>query len=1118
MTLAVRLDHRLDRLADALIEALAEPPPHPFAEDVVLVPSLGVGRWLAQRVAQRHGVCARLTVEFPGRFLWRTFCALLPDLPAHSPFDPQSVRWPLLALLESLPPDEPALALPAQRIQAATPLERFALAGEIAAQFERYLAYRRDWLLRWQRDEHAHGAGPLGPHEPWQRWLWRRLLERLPGLSGRHPVDRVVELLERTPDRARQALGAQRIAMLGAVGLAPEALEMLARLGAVCDVTLYGIDPCRELWSDLLDPRAVARVCAQRPDEAWLYDDAPSVLGSWGRAHRDQVAQLLALEERVGLQIHAPFRDEVTHADAAAADGSALRLTRLQALQSSVLLRSDQPWSAVDPQAADASLQVHATHGVLRQAEVLQDCLLECFETIDQLRPDEVAVFCASVDTAADAIEAVFASAPSARRIPIAISGRSRRAEPLVAALLGFLEIAARQAPLAAVARWLDNPAVRAGLALDGESATALVDWLDAAGARWGLDDRDGPAKHHWQAALDRMLLGVAAGRESALLGDVVPVVAPRGGGPGLLEALVSLLDALSQWRDASRAPRTIAHWCTLLRRIAERLFGRARAQSDTLALAFDALAELERGAQGEPDLAIESEAFAQALAEALEQGASAALPSGAVTVCGLGGLRGVPFRVICLFGLDDGAFPRRASAGEFDLMPRAPRFGDRIARLDDRGAFLDALLAAGERVIVLHTGRDARDDSPRNPSILVSELLDYVAQRLPSAAPLVVEHPLHGFSPRAFRAPHATRAAEWWDTACALSRSLKRRPASLGPLAQPVPYGEGDRGEGVHAGAAGALRDDAAGAADMPPTLSLREAREALADPARTWLRRALGLRLPPDHLALDEHEPLWDDPERDRGLVDEIAGRWLAGADPLALRAQLVASPVTAARAAGAMHADALIERAARLADAAWGDAPRAPLAPVSITFGIPHADGAPLRVTGVLALPGQGGCQPLVTAFPLGAAAVIRAWLAHAAWVRWLTAQGAGPETVDAAVTRLAAADATVTLRGAQAGRSLDAALAWALRIRREPLPLLPRTSFAYHRHDASLGQAAEAMFGDDAGRRAAEIDRPWNVALYRDAPPPLEDVVALGAEVYGPIFSSCAIVSTKKKEAA
>mgnify|MGYP003417087209 CR=1 FL=1 len=33
--------------------------------------------------------------------------------------------------------------------------------------------------------------------------------------------------------------------------------------------------------------------------------------------------------------------------------------------------------------------------------------------------------------------------------------------------------------------------------------------------------------------------------------------------------------------------------------------------------------------------------------------------------------------------------------------MQLAPRFGDRIARFDDRGAFLDAVLAARERLLV---------------------------------------------------------------------------------------------------------------------------------------------------------------------------------------------------------------------------------------------------------------------------------------------------------------------------------------------------------------------------------------------------------------------------------
>lgn len=1151
MPLRVRLDHRLERLADALIDRLATPPASVFAQDVVVVPSLGVGRWLRQRVAHRHGVCARLKVDFAGRHLWQVYRVLLPDLPSRSPFDPLVARWTLLALLESLP-DEPQLALLRRFVRDASPADRFALAGEIAQHFDRYLAYRRDWLMQWQRGRAAVEGAVLGPHEQWQRWLWCRLVERLPGVSDRHPVDRVMELLERDPERVQRALAGQRLAILGAVAMSPEQLDMFARLARHMDVSVLAPDPCRELWADLLDSRSIERVRSQRPDVAWLYEGEPVILGNWGRAQRDAVAQICHLEELAGIQIEAPFRDEASEFEAFAdgdaddgADGDAHPLSTLRALQAAVFVRSDSPWRAVAPDAPDRTLQVHAVHGTVRQAEVLHDCLLECFADIPGLRADEVAVFCTDVDAAADAIGAAFSCVAPERRIPVAISGRRRRVEPLVEGLLELLSIVGRRAPLSAVAGWLENPAVASGIGLDEEGIGTLVQWLDVAGARRGLDASDGPAKHHWQAAFDRMILGVAVGAEPSLVGDVTPVPPPRGDSDDMLRALLPVVEALRALRDESAGAHPVAHWCGCTRRVLETLFANARRDVDALASVHDALAELQSAAAAESGLCVDLPTFRQALAGQLDEGASSAVASGAVTVCGIGGLRGVPFRVVCLFGMEEVAYPRRTPSAELDLMIRAPRFGDGVSRIDDRGVFLDSLLAAGERAIILYNGRDPRDDTVRSPSVLVTELIDYVRAKRPAGgAPFgPIAHPLHPFAPRAFRGAQASRASHWLQTAAALATPLAERPAACGPV-----YGAGrdedasddqgreddrreDDGREDDGREDRGREDDGAATLGQPGgriVLQLREVHEALAEPARAWLRHALGMRLPPAHLALDELEPLWPDSGSDRFLVDRAARKLLDGESRPRLVEVLRHAPDTAAGVAGRVHAEQIVDAAAALVAralegaglagvssealdaAAAGRSVRVDAGPCSEA----HSDGPGVALVAAIdsrdALPDQA----MVTAFPLGVSAVLRAWLAHAVRLHWLIGQGHSQQALEQATTCLAAPDATVTIRGLHAAQGLEDALRWAARIRSELLPLFPRTSFEFHRN-GDESKAADVLFGDDAGYVAAELDRPWQAAVHRDAEPDLARVLEAGVRVYGPIFEACAIEKVRRE---
>ena len=79
---------------------------------------------------------------------------------------------------------------------------------------------------------------------------------------------------------------------------------------------------------------------------------------------------------------------------------------------------------------------------------------------------------------------------------------------------------------------------------------------------------------------------------------------------------------------------------------------------------------------------------------------------TGHLTVCTLVPMRSVPHRVVCLLGLDDGEFPRRAPRDGDDLMLQTRTSATATRAAEDRQMLLDALLAANERLVVIYTGQ----------------------------------------------------------------------------------------------------------------------------------------------------------------------------------------------------------------------------------------------------------------------------------------------------------------------------------------------------------------------------------------------------------------------------
>jgi len=135
--------------------------------------------------------------------------------------------------------------------------------------------------------------------------------------------------------------------------------------------------------------------------------------------------------------------------------------------------------------------------------------------------------------------------------------------------------------------------------------------------------------------------------------------------------------------------------------------------------------------------------------------------------------MRSIPFRMVCLLGMNDGDFPRSRPPVDFDLMAHDHRSGDRSRRDDDRYLFLEALLSAREKLHISWVGKSIQDNSDRPPSVLVSQLRDHIETCWRLADPnqkllpaLTVEHKLQAFSRDYFgntdASPFFTYAKEW--------------------------------------------------------------------------------------------------------------------------------------------------------------------------------------------------------------------------------------------------------------------------------------------------------------------------------------------------------------------
>ena len=832
----------LEVLAGLLAEELRRPAPGQplLAPEVVLIPQAAMRRWLQATLAQAHGIAANLEFLTPGEFVRRALDANVPG--EAQDLDADALRWRLYDVLAQPAAlrGDPALAPLRRYLDDGDALKPWSLAGEFASVFEKYQAWRRDWLLAWEAGQARRDA---------QAALWRRVA------AGRlHRARRIDDYLARFggADAPLPAGLPPRLFAFATLNVSPDVLRVIATQARAGTLHFYLPTPSRKYWGDVA---TLAERLRAGEDVAFGRDDNP-LLQAWGAAGRDFVAVL------GGYDVVHPAGEIAAYDDPEArADDAPARDTLLRRLQRDLLHRRAQPAQPfrAEVEAGDASLQVHACHTRLREVQVLHDRLrglLEDPRFDPPLQPREIAVLAPDIDPYLPHVEAVFGGlAGRPDFIPYAVADASPlAAEPLADVFLRLLALPLSRFGLHEILDLLATPALAEQAALDAPSLARLRVWLQDAGARWALDAAQ-RARHGapdddaytWRFALDRLLLGHASG-DAADIAGVAPWPDLEGSGLDALDTLIRLLRVLARHERALGLALTPAQW-------RDRLFGlldallprRPREAADQRALerlrdVLDAFA----GSAARADVArpVPPEVVRAHLHAALSDvDARAPLLTGGVGFGRMVPMRLIPFRVIALLGMNDGDYPRRDPAAGLnrlagELGTPARRRGDRSLRDDDRFLFLQLFASAADVFYLSYLGADPRDGALREPSTLVAELLDvaaaYHAEPAAARARLLVRQPLQPFAPAAFGADDARLYSyrDEWRPAAAWPPGQRVTPAPW--LAAPLPALAGE--------------DD----------LAVAELRQFLRDPAEGFLRQRLNLRLPRPAERLDDVDPL--------------------------------------------------------------------------------------------------------------------------------------------------------------------------------------------------------------------------------------------------------------------
>jgi exodeoxyribonuclease V gamma subunit len=707
-----------------------------FDIDHIIVPNAGVRAWLLQHIAntvgvtphKHDGIAAQVDIKYLGAldgFLGRGFAD-------DDPWEVGPLAITVLSVLKSVTDAE--ILKNVQRLGGGLKAAR-----AIADKFDQYHARRPSMILEWMNsgpnlaptlsDDFRDGryvAQPLAAADRWQYDLWKLVFAEI----GQDPWAAVVQKYVEQPALLDELTLPPRILVAGVQSLSVRHIRLLQLLARRIEVSVYMVHPSPVLaqsWAGKVADTVPTQVISPTAPKRVEFDDAVDPLvGMWLRGAHD-AQQLLASQ---GVTAQLPVQKPAKGAS-----------NLLEALQESVRTGSAAEISFVD---TDRSVQMHRAHNLGRQIEILHESLIHTFNEHENLEPHEVVVVCADIEAAAPLLSATFSRTVQSTNgeyvLPLVVADRGLRFVDDGASLLANILTAARgRFSIADVMAVATSPLVLKKLGAGSDDIESWYRIIERTRIRWGAS-QDQRARmgvdihedaHTWLAGLQRALTGALL-PDSPLqsnFGDVVPLADLEAAEVETVASLARIVTVLAELETKAKGSQglTVIEWAEAVEEALTSLGADARGELDNAREVIQTLQKyVTKAAGAHVDAAVCTfNDFADLLDE-LIAGTPGRQPlrTGAITATSMVPLRSVPFKVVCLVGFDEGTMRAGDAEGD-DLVSRQDFVGDSNARIDQRRAILDAIVAAELQVIITCNGRSIKDNTEVPLITPLSELLD---------------------------------------------------------------------------------------------------------------------------------------------------------------------------------------------------------------------------------------------------------------------------------------------------------------------------------------------------------------------------------------------------------
>jgi len=857
--------NNLEYLAEQLGRHLYHEKKDILSPSTVIVQSLGMQRWISLQLAKQYGVFLNCRFPFPENFAEEIFKAVIPDYELSPLYNNKALVWIIVSLLPQCLDEKPFEPVKQYLVVDGTisQVRLYQLAHRLAYMYDEYIVYFYKDILQWEKKQ----------GDRWQIKLWQYITNTISiNPKNCHKAQLLHHALKALQDKNKKDALKEKLGdvFLFGITMLPEYyITLFHAVSSIVPVHIFQLNPSKEYWFDIRSEKAILRIQQKIKAKNININDLHFEPGNPLLASLGKVGQ-----EYIGLLLDYNTHDTITDEGQYTIRKSSTLLAHIQndILQCIERGNDEHEKLAITPD--DRSITIHSCHSPLREVEVLRDYIIDILNQSD-IVPNDIVVMAPDIDVYAPFIKAVFDEQVLQKEglpaLPYCIADQSyKNTSRFVSAFSDLLEVMTGRLEVDMVCELLDYDEIASKFEIEKHTVMAFHQWVEELNVRWGKD-----ASHRkqytntesnaftWQYAIERLLMGYAVPQAAGLVDDVIPFDSVEGTSADVLGRFLNFLVVLWYFFDEAQKPKKLEDWINFCDNLINTMLDVESHLQDyeNIQNLFSSLRAIVTDISLNED--IEFLVIKSWIDDFLsEQRVSSNFLSKGITFCQLLPMRSIPFKVVCLLGMNDGQFPRLDEHLSFDIL-RNEAYKDTLPRCirskrnDDRYLFLESIISAQEYLFISYQGQNPKDLSLKEPSVVVSELLEYIErgfyvqdQSTSIRDVLITKHHLHHFHPAYFQEhrKYFSYSQKWLEESSALyGQKQEYKPLILEPVES-----------------------------QKVDVITIDEIVQFFANPARYFITKVLGIYLRDEVIELDSNEMLSISDNLDKYILNNEIVTW--------------------------------------------------------------------------------------------------------------------------------------------------------------------------------------------------------------------------------------------------